>query len=162
MKEEPFKAERVTCKYTQKINSNPEVIFPLLCPEKEKLWLSGWDYEMIWSKDGVAEKDCVFFTSTEKEKDTIWVNSIRDMKNWAIEFVLVTPELRATTLNIMINPLDSYSEVIITYTSTALNEAGNLFLKELFTKDLFDQRMKWWEDSMNHYIATGKMLKLDH
>lgn len=160
MKEKPFKPERVICKYTQIIKSHPETIFPLLCPEKEKLWLSGWDYEMLWSKSGVAEKDCVFFTSTRDENDTIWINPIRDEVNGVVEFVLVTPDLRVTTLNIRITQSNQNSEVDIVYISTSLNKAGNIFLKEFFREDLFNQRMKWWEDSMNHYIETGKILEL--
>ncbi len=40
----------------------PEEVFPLLCPELEKAWLPGWDYRMIHSASGVAERGAVFET----------------------------------------------------------------------------------------------------
>lgn len=153
-----FKAQRVTAGYTQKIMSDPATIFPLLCPEMEKLWLYGWDYKMIWSESSKAEKDCVFTTTTENENDTVWVNSIRDEDNLVVEFVMTTSKVRVTTLNIKIYPQNDFSKVEITYISTALSEEGNHFLKKFFSKELFDSRMNWWEKSMNHYILNGEML----
>ncbi len=162
MKNVEFKANRVVCAYKQKINGYLEVVFPLLCPEKETLWLSGWDYEMVWSKTGYAEKNCIFLTKTQKEKDTIWVNVIRDYSNGEIEFLIITQELRVTNLNIKVKELINFSEVDITYTSTSLNEDGNRFLTDYFSKKLFEQRMKEWERSMNHYILTGEMLLMNY
>ena len=51
------------------------------------------------------------------------------------------------------------SRVHITYTITALTEAGNQFI-EKFTEDNFVKDMKFWQASMNHYLETGKALSL--
>jgi hypothetical protein len=40
---------------------------------------------------------------------------------------------------------------------TALNESGNKFIEAL-TEAKFNENMKFWENSMNHFIKTGKQL----
>ena len=55
-----FKAKRVTRNYVQTIQAPPSVVHSLICPVKEAEWLDGWDYHLIFSHSGVAEKGCVF------------------------------------------------------------------------------------------------------
>ena len=51
-----FKSHRVTHEYTQTNLATPERVFPLLCPVREAEWVPDWQYRLIYSESGVAEK----------------------------------------------------------------------------------------------------------
>ena len=59
------KSKRLTRKYKQTLYGKKEDIFELLCPVREKEWLRGWDYKMIYSESGFAEKGCIFETDND-------------------------------------------------------------------------------------------------
>ena len=153
-----FKAKRVKRSYQQRIVAPPEVVFPLLCPVREAEWLHGWQYELIYSNSGVAEEGCVFTSSSEGEKDTIWIITRRDEDKKEIEFARITPESRVAMLEIAVAPDGGHGSIVnITYTFTALTVAGNDLLDH-FTEENFGKSMAFWEKSMNHFIRTGEKL----
>ena len=65
-------APRLVRSFVQEIHALPERVFPLLCPEREKEWLPGWDARMIHSASGVAELGAVFETQHEAGR-TLWI-----------------------------------------------------------------------------------------
>ena len=67
-----FIGNQRTFKYTQTNNASRETIFPLLCPVREAEWVDGWEYQLIYSKSGFAEQDCVFSTPTNDKSNAIW------------------------------------------------------------------------------------------
>ena len=155
-----FKANRVTRNYIQTINAEPSRVHTLICPVKEAEWLDGWDYDLIFSHSGVAEPGCVFISRSEGEKDTIWLITRRDDQACETEFARITPGSRVAHLTVRIEDDGKHaSRVHITYTITALTEAGNKFI-ENFTEENFVKDMKFWEATMNHYLETGKALPL--
>jgi hypothetical protein len=134
-----FKAKRVARNYVQTIQAPPSVVHSLICPVKEAEWLDGWDYHLIFSHSGFAEKGCVFTTCQT-------------------DFARITPDSRVAEVTVRIaDGGEQTSRVYITYTITALTEAGNQFI-ENFTEDNFVKDMKFWEATMNHYLETGKAL----
>ena len=154
-----FNPKHIIRSYEQTINAYPPRVFELLCPVREAEWLDGWDYRLLHSESGLAEEGCVFLSRQEGEKDTIWMITRRDVEKREIEFVRTTPESRIARLTITVNEKASnVSQVFITYTITALCEEGNRFL-DAFTQENFEVGMKFWEKSMNHFLATGEKLK---
>ena len=153
-----FVAKRIIRSYQQKIQASSSVVFPLLCPVREAEWLDGWDYRLVYSESGFAEEGCVFTSRQEGEEDTIWLITKRDEESRVTEFVRITPGSRVAKLDIAVE--DTSKEmclVNITYTYTALNEKGNKFLEKL-TEEKFITLMRFWEDSMNHFLKTGEQL----
>ncbi len=157
--QQPFQAKRATHSYRQEIQGSPAEIFPLLCPVRERDWLHGWACDMVYSESGLAEEGCVFTTSSsDGEADTIWLITRCDRDNHVIQFARITPFSRAVKLDIAVTGRqDGGSYVDICYQFTALNEAGNRFT-DGYTEDKFVKVMRFWEKSMNHYLATGEML----
>jgi hypothetical protein len=154
-----FKAKRVTRNYVQTIQARPSVVHSLICPVKEAEWLDGWDYQLIFSHSGFAEKGCVFTSRSAGEKDTIWLITKRDDAAYETVFARITPESRVAEVTVRIKDAGRQaSRVHITYTITAINEQGNRFV-ENFTEENFAKDMKFWEATMNHYLATGKALR---
>jgi len=153
-----FKAKRVTRNYVQTIQAAPSEVHALICPVKEAEWLDGWDYRLIFSHSGFAEKGCVFTSKSAGEADTIWLITKRDDAACETHFVRLTPDSRVAEVTIRIDDGgEPTCRVNITYTITALTEAGNTFI-ENFTEKNFVKDMKFWEATMNHYLKTGKAL----
>jgi len=153
-----FKAKRIKRHYRQTIDASPEVIFPLLCPVREAEWLDGWQYRMIYSESGLAEKGAVFSTSHQGEQDTVWVITKQDPENHEIQFARFTPESKVCVLDISVMANDPVSSFVdITYTYTGITKAGNEFIDK-YTDEEFLHMAMFWEKSMNHWLKTGDKL----
>jgi len=158
----PIHSARVVRRYTQSIAAPPERVFPLLCPVLECEWLDGWrdGLQMIHSDSGVAEDGCVFVTRGRDRPDTVWIVTRHDSAAHVVEFARVTSGLVATRLQIRVEAAPAgTSRVHITYTFTRLSEAGAAFVRDSHSEAAFLRDMKWWEDSMNHWLRTGETLR---
>lgn len=154
-----FEARRVVRSFRQDIGGPADVVFPLLCPAREVEWLDGWSYRMIYSSSGLVEDGAVFATSSAGEADTIWVVTRHDPADRIVEFARVTPESRVTVLRLAVTPIEEgRCHVHVRYSCTSLAPAGDAFL-EAWTEEAFLEFMRFWECSMNHYLATGRRLK---
>ena len=154
-----FNTVQKTLTFKQLNTAEPEKVFPLLCPVREKDWLDGWDYNMIYSKSGLIEKNCVFSTSFPDEMDTIWHVTQHNPEKFEVEFLRVTPKKNVVRINIKLTAVENdKTEADISYQYTGLSDDQNKFINtELESK--FQESMRWWEKSINHYLETGKMLK---
>ena len=135
-----------------------EKVFPLLCPVREKDWLDGWEYKMIYSKSGLVEKNCVFSTPHHGKFDTIWYVSHYDPNKFIVEFIRVTPNESVVKINISLSPAEgNRTNTNINYQYTGLSDEQNYFI-ENGLEDQFQKNMKWWEKAINHYLLTGEKL----
>ena len=153
---------RVTRSYTQHIEARPESVFPLLCPVREGDWLDGWkgEFEMVHSESGLAEDGCVFRTRVPGRPETVWMITRHDPVQGVVEFFRVTSGLLATRLRIGVEArADGSSSVQITYTFTPLGPAGRTLVNEIHSEEAFRNDMAWWEDSMNHWLRSGEILR---
>lgn len=154
-----MQTERVTRTYRQTINASPDIVFPLLCPVREAEWLDGWRYTMLFSQSGLVEKDAVFSTPGDAEEDTVWMVTAHDVVQRIVEFARFTPGSRVCVLRIGVTAgAQGQSLVDIAYTYTSLSETGRAFLGR-FTEDAFLGSVKFWEESMNHWLKTGAVLQ---
>jgi hypothetical protein len=151
VKPKAFKAKRVTRNCVQTIKAAPSEVHALICPVKEAEWLDGWDYDLIFSQSGFAEAGCVFISRSEGEKETIWLITKRDDRNYETEFARITPESRVACLKVRIEDGGKHiSRMHIAYTFTALTEEGNQFIdnftEENFVKDMHVSAGCWkWD-----------------
>ncbi len=160
MNKQEFKGLQKTLYFVQTNHGNIAEVFPLLCPVREADWLDAWEYKMIHSKSGLIEQDCVFSTPHHSEFDTIWQVTQYDKENYKIEFIRLSPNENIVKINIHLKEIDSKTtQANISYQHSALNPEQNDFITNELEKS-FEQSMNWWEKSINHYLATGEMLKL--
>lgn len=154
-----FKGLQKTFTCTQINNESIDEVFPLLCPVREKDWLYGWEYKMIHSNSGLIEEGCVFTSPYLNGVDTIWQVTQYNAEKFYIEFVRVSGSDNIARINIQLEEINKYrTKVHISYQYTALTEEQNTFLEEEM-EQLFTQSMEWWEQAINFYLATGKMLE---
>ncbi|MTI67968.1 MAG: hypothetical protein FH753_15390 [Firmicutes bacterium] len=144
--------------YKQILKSSRNEIFPLLCPVREKEWLQGWDYDMIISDSGFAEKGCVFKTNNPYG-NYHWVITKHDFKNYEIQFVKTIMEKLIVIIDISLKEMsENNTHCYIKYTFIALNERVIDIMHKESSKEEFNKHMKKWERSLNYYLKHGKML----
>jgi hypothetical protein len=151
---------RVTKNYRQTIQASPEQVFPLLCPVREKEWLANWHYEMLYSESGLAETGAIFSTPEEDGLQAYWIIVRRDPESGEISFVKTIPDRSITQLDIRVSSGEQTQQslVDIRYSHTGLNKKGDERVKSI-TDQVFNKRLKFWEDAMNHFLATGAQLQ---
>ena len=151
---------RVTHEYVQTNDAPPETVFPLLCPVREADWVPGWQYTMIYSKSGDAEAGCVFTTPNDDGTQTTWLVTEYDPARLRIGFAWVNPGQVAAQIEIYLKKNSKgATTAVIRYTYTGLSTAGNQEV-ERYDKKLFEQKMQGWEAAINHYLRTGKAIRV--
>jgi hypothetical protein len=154
-----FQGKRVIHEYTQDNAAPPETVFPLLCPVREADWVPGWQYRMIFSKSGVAEKGCVFITPNEDHSETTWMVTEYDPASLHIAFAWVNPGVVAAQIRISLKSSGApgHATALIRYTYTGLSTEGNREV-EHYDQDWFRHKMQSWEAAINHYLETGNLI----
>ena len=148
--------------YRQQNEGTPDQVFPLLCPVREKDWIDGWEYEMIYSRSGLIEEGCVFTTPHHGDKTTTWYVTRHDIKQYFVEFVRITPGETVVRIQIQLDELPGNKTAAnISYQYTGLNEQQNEFIENKMQVE-FLHSMLYWEKAINHYLKTGqKLMKQD-
>ncbi|WP_370477790.1 hypothetical protein [Tamlana flava] len=147
-----------TFHFIQTNMANREEIFPLLCPIREADWIDGWEYNMIHSKSGLIEKNCVFSTPNHGNLETIWQVIHYNKDTYSIEFVRVTPRETIVKISIQLESISNFkTRSIISYQYTGLNESQNKKIESSLEEE-FIASMNYWENALNHYLKTGKKL----
>ena len=151
----------VVREYTQSICGTPDGVFPLLCPVREGDWLEGWSdhCRLVQSVSGLAERGCVFVTHHPGEPETVWVVTRHAPAEGIVDFCHVQAGVEAVTLEIAVTGALGGSSMAIRYTAVPLPGADVTRFEERWMQAAFDADLRWWEDSMNHYLATGTILR---
>jgi len=141
----------VSHSYTQHLDAPPHVVFPLLCPVRERDWVPGWDPAWVVSHSGLAEEDCVFATDDEHGRST-WIITDHDPVDYRIRMYKVTPDFVVTRLDIALFPLrDNATTADVRYGFTALSPEGEAFVASR-TSDWYLRFMEAWERGLNAHL----------
>lgn len=143
---------RLTRRFIQRIDAAPEQVFPLLCPEREKEWLPGWNSHMIYSVSGVAELGAVFET-THGPGSTLWMITRHEAPR-RVSFARFQPDDLLVRIEIEITAAaPGKSAVAVEYCWTSAGSNGNAALAAL-TEAEWIKNMTNWERSMNAWLAA--------
>jgi hypothetical protein len=152
-----FKAVRRLLEAEQQLHSTPDKIFPLLCPTKEYDWIENWKCDLVYSKSGFAELDCIFKTAFPGEGEETWITD-RIEPNKLIQFIRVS-DLRVIRYSInLISNKNGSTTAKWEQTITALTEEGNQSVERYSNSD-FEKLIRGLETMINHYLATGEMYR---
>jgi len=147
-------APRIVRTFVQDIFAPPEAVFPLLCPEREKEWLPGWDAHMIYSATGVAERGAVFETAHAHGR-TLWLVTEYDPPR-RIAFARWQPDGLLVHIEIVLARRHTGGTAVgISYTFTAVTEAGASTLAAM-GEEAWLENMRAWETHMNEWFARQR------
>jgi hypothetical protein len=158
MDNEIFEAKQHFVSCNQLLNFGPERIFPLLCPKREYDWIESWKGNIIYSKSGFAELDCVFSTEFAGDVKEIWIVDQID-KNEKIQFIRFTESRIIRYTITLIDNNNRTTTAIWEQTITALTKEGNNYI-ENFSDTEYEKRTKALEKMLNYYLSTGQMLRM--
>ncbi len=154
-----FQGKQKVLNFTQVNNGKRPEIFPLLCPVREKDWLDGWEYEMIYSKSGLAEENAVFTTPNEDGQSTVWQVTEYDSENYKIGFLRIRAGYEVVRIQIELTErADELTDSHISYRYTGLSEERNAFIENELESE-FRESMEWWEKALNYYLKTNTCLQ---
>ncbi len=148
-----FPGTRKVFDCTYEVGVPPEAVFPLLCPVREHEWLDGWRGELVFSRSGVAEQDCVFRTPAGAGWAT-WT-TVRYEPPSRIEYVWMNPGHLVAHLMITLAAVaPGRTRMRWQRVFTGLSEAGS-------------QEAAQWTDArereigrrLEHFLKTGTMLR---
>jgi len=158
MEDKSFKAKRSYFFCEQLLQASPDRVFPLLCPKREFDWIDTWDCDIIFSKSGFAEQDCIFSTNFPGDVKETWFTD-RYEKDKVIQFIKFSePKVIKYTITLTDNnngtTTTKWEQMI-----TSLNNDGNLFIGNN-SEEEFRKKIKGLENKLNHYLTTGEMLRV--
>jgi len=147
--------------HVHQVHAAPAEVFPLLCPVREVDWIDGWAERcvLVQTASGVAEKGCVFLTTDPSRMDVTWVATRHESDAGIVEYVWVWPDEEVVTLSITVDADGPGSRVRIRHTVVPLPGADVTALEARWAAEVVDPVMARWERSMNHYLATGEVLR---
>ncbi len=152
-----FKSKRIVRSGTCRFNASPECIIPLLCPVREKEWVGGWDYRMIYSDSGLNEKGCTF-KNRFFGGEALWTVVSYSKENYEFEAVIFVKNRLVVNFYIKLNKNDGgTTDARITQTFTALSGKGNKFIGNN-TEEKYAKTMAGIEKSMNYFLEHGRMI----
>ena len=157
--------KRVEAAVTREIKESPGNIFPLACPVEELRWIPEWDYQLIYSKSGVNETNCIFNEDQsgphffEKALTTTWVTTIHDPDNYRILFQLNLASKAVIRLNVKFREAgQKVSSCTWRMVFTALDEEANAMADDTIRVKM-ELVMTFLAEALKHYCETGKMLE---
>lgn len=151
-----FQAKKKTLSCDQLLFASREKVFPLLCPTREYDWIAPWKCELIYSKSGFAEPDCVFTTNFPGDVKETWIIDKYE-KNRLIQFMRFSESRIIRYCIELIDNNNETTKAIWTQTIISLNSEGNSYIDNLSAAE-YENEIKTLEKMLNHYIKTNKQL----
>ena len=167
---EIFNSKTKVYEYKQQYNADPETVFPLLCYKREYEWIPGWECRQVHSNSGVMEKGCVFVSFLDKLEhwshvkgavEMYWYVTTHDKENYFIESVNYVHESFILKFSIKLSGnQNNNTTALFRHEYIGLSEKGNEFIEKVITEEVYKGQNQFLEKCMNHFLDTGKMIKL--
>ncbi len=146
---------RICITAKRKFNSSVEKVFPLLCPTTEYDWLPGWNGQLLHSRSGYAEYNCIF-KSNYFGPEEIFVCT-RFERNKAVDYSRTSENLCAKLDISLIDNCDGTLTGLWVVTASALNESGNKLIQH---PQEAQAHLNAAIDALEYYVNTGEMVSV--
>jgi hypothetical protein len=152
----PSPAKRVVRSEVIGLPAPPDRVFPLFTPAGEKLWVDGWDPEMVYPESGATEEGMVFTTGRPDGSESVWTMTEYDERNLRVAYVRVTPGSDVCMVAVRCEPgLKGGTRARVTYTLTALTGRGSVYMADDFSEEHHRKQMATWEEAITRYLCRG-------
>jgi hypothetical protein len=155
-----FKAERLSRTATIVLHGAVDKVFPLFGAIEERKWANGWNPAILFPKSEQIEEGMVFTTQAHGhgEDKYAWIVSRYQVENHVVEYIVSTANRYwVITIQCVASSKD-HTKATISYTYTGLTDLGNEINRHAIEK-MFERDLEDWEEAINHYLATGEVLK---
>lgn len=151
---EPSQPKRVSRSGVVELPASPDQVFPLFTPAGEKLWVDGWDPEMVYPESGATEEGMVFTTGSPDGGTSVWTMTEYDEQNLRAAYVRVTLDSDVCTVAVRCEPgPKGGTRAHVTYTLTALTRRGIGSLEDDFSEERYRRRMEIWQEAITGHLG---------
>lgn len=130
----------------------PDAAFQLFSPLGEKLWVAGWDPELL-HPPGVSWERGLIFRTTEERGEAIWVVTAIDRRRHEVEYHRVEAGRYVARVAVHCGSRAGVqTEVRVTYTFVGLSEAGNQDIAAM-SEQSYAEKMGRWQEWIHRSLA---------
>jgi hypothetical protein len=128
-------------------------VFPLFSPQGERLWVPGWDPEILHPAGNDWREGQVFRTR-EEMGEAIWVITRLDQAQHRVEYHRVEPGRYVAHIAVGCKELPGRrTQVSTAYSFVGLSEVGNQDIAAM-TQEAYDAKMSRWSTWVNQHLAS--------
>lgn len=130
-------------------------VFPLFSPCGEKLWVPGWNPELLRPAEPAWEAGQVFRTR-EDTGEAVWVVARLDRTRHEVEYYRVEPGRYVAHITVSCRSVSGgKTEVSTTYGFVGLSGSGNRDIEAMTRRD-YGEKMSRWTGWINRHLAERK------
>lgn len=149
-----FAAESKTLKGQIRLSAPVSDAFRMFSPLGEKLWVPGWNPELLHPASATWQEQMIFRTR-EETGDAIWIITELDMSAHHVIYHRVEPGRYVTRILVDCTAsADDITEARVEYSFVGLSETGNREIADM-TQDAYDAKMACWEMWINDYFREN-------
>jgi hypothetical protein len=154
-----FVAQQVTRSHVIHVPAPVDQAFPLFEPLGEKLWVYGWNPDMLYPASGAAQEGTVFTTQHAGEPPKIWTIIAYEREQAHVTYINVLPQAYTSRIDVRCEPDGmEATRVCVTYTLTALTLHGNEYIERFTEEHHYQAYISSWETAIRYYLRHGHML----
>ncbi len=139
-----FVAERASHRHSFALPMPPAQAIAWFTPEGERGSAEDWDPAYVYPAAGVTEEGMVFTTAAGGEA-TLWLLTRYEPDAGRAEYARVTHGSRIAMVKVLCEAEGAQTRVTVSYTITALSDAGNEYVREMSARRFADYIDTWPE-----------------
>lgn len=130
-------------------------VFPLFSPQGEKLWVPGWNPELLYPPDTDWAEGQVFRTE-EEMGEAIWVVARLDRVAHEVEYYRVEPGRYVARIIVSCTAkTEGLTQAATTYEFIGLSEEGNAEIAKM-RQESYSEKMERWSKWINEHLSKGR------
>ncbi len=132
-----------------------QTVFELFSPLGERLWVPGWNPELLHPPD-VRWGQGQIFRTQEEAGEAIWIVTGLSREAHQVEYHRVEPRRYVARIRVKCTALrDRNTEVATTYAFVGLSRKGNDEIRAM-TVEAYSEKMKRWKQWIGDYVTLSK------
>ena len=129
--------------------------FALFSPEGERLWVPGWNPEVLHPSGAGWERGLIFRTR-EDRGEAVWVVAALDRERHEVEYLRVEPGRYVARVRVQCRAEDATRTAVrVTYTFVGLSEAGNREIAAM-SGAAFEEKMRRWQGWIDGHLSGDR------
>ena len=145
-----FAARTKTLEGTLTVSGGVDDVFPLFSPRGERLWVPGWDPEVLHPPESAWCEGQIFRTQEERG-EAVWVITRLVREAHRAEYHRVEPGRYVAHVAVRCRAIsDRQTQVAVSYSYVGLSEDGNREIEAMSTRD-YDAKLARWSGWIERY-----------
>ena len=137
------------------IKLEPSEAFALFSPEGERLWVPGWQPELLHPQ-GTDWAEGQVFRTREEYGDAVWVVSLLDRVKCHVVYYRVEAKRYVARIEVKAIGAKGGSEISVAYSFVGLSDHGNKEIDAMVQSAYNEKLRRWSEWLRTHILQSSK------